>query len=478
MSYLTVKFSQASLHGVNLNHKKPTENPKLFVHIVHAAHEEWLAFLSLLRFQLPLVLLFVCGVAAMFYQLRLMPPTVVRIATGQPQSSLELLGKQYAGIFEKNGIQLKLVPTAGAFANVELLKQGKVDAAFSLGGMVLEADAQGIVSLGSVEYQPLWLFYRGAQHDGSNPTAFLKEKSFSINIPGSGTRNLTERILALHGIPIVENKNLLSMSSADSVEAMLSGKIDGIFLVAGIESRTIQRLIADPKTHVFSFGNAEAYAKYLNFLEIQRLPRGAFSLVNDAPSQDTQLVATTTTILTTDALHPAIQHLFLSTAKKIDHQKQSFFIRPGGFPAYLSRSVPPSRVADRYYTNGPPALEPYAPFWLASFLDQIWFLLLATFAIAYPLLKVLPSYRSFYARLCMSDSFDALRKVDDESSNASSLAELKAKLEQFDLVEQRINRLWIPSAARSDYYNLKNAVEITRLKTERMKERLEAKNIH
>ena len=91
-------------------------------------------------------------------QLRPLPPTVVRIATGQPQSSLELLGKQYASNFEKNGIQLELVTTAGAFANLELLKQGKVDAAFSLGGMVMEADAQGIVSLGSVEYQPLWLF--------------------------------------------------------------------------------------------------------------------------------------------------------------------------------------------------------------------------------------------------------------------------------------------------------------------------------
>lgn len=414
----------------------------------------------------------------MFYQLRPLPPSVVRIATGQPNSSLEVLGKQYAGIFEKNGIQLELVPSAGAFANVELLIQGKVDAAFSLGGMVSEADAQGIVSLGSVEYQPLWLFYRGAQYDGSNPTAFLKEKSFSINIPGSGTRNLTEKILTLHGIPILDNKNLMSMSSADSVEAMLSGKIDGIFLVAGIESKTIQRLIADPQTHVFSFGNAEAYAKYLNFLEIQSLPRGAFSLVNDVPRQNTQLVATTTTILTTDALHPAIQHLFLSTAKKIDIQKQSFFTRPGGFPAFISRNVPPSRVADRFYTNGAPTLEPYAPFWLASFLDQIWFLLLATFAIAYPLLKVLPSYRSFYANLCISDSFDALRKVDDESSHANSIAELQGKLEQFDLVEQRINRLWIPGAARGDYYNLKNAVEITRLKTERMKERLEDKIAH
>lgn len=461
-----------------MNHNKPNENPQLLVHVIHAAHDEWLAFLSLLRYQWPLVLLFVCGVAAVMIQLRPLPPTVVRIATGQPQSSLELLGKQYASNFEKNGIQLELVTTAGAFANLELLKQGKVDAAFSLGGMVMEADAQGIVSLGSVEYQPLWLFYRGPQYDGSNPTAFLKGKTFSINIPGSGTRNLTEKILTLHGIPILDNKHLLSMSSADSVEAMLSGKIDGIFLVAGIESKTIQRLIAAPQTHVFSFGNAQAYAKYMKFLEIQTLPRGAFSLVNDTPSQDTQLVATTTSILTTAALHPAIQHLFLSTAKKIDSQKQSFFNRPSGFPAPISRSVPLSSVADRYYTDGAPALEPYAPFWLASFLDKIWFVLLATIAIVYPLLKVLPSYRSFYAHLCMSDSFDALRKVDDESTNASSLAELKAKLEQFDLVEQRINRLWIPSAARSDYYNLKNAVEITRLKTERMKERLEAKNVH
>jgi len=264
---------------INLNHKKPNENPKLLGHVIHAAHEEWLAFLSLLRFQWPLVLMFVCGVAAVLIQLRPLPPTVVRLATGQPQSSLDLLGKQYAGIFEKTGIQLELVPTAGAFENLQLLKQGKVDAAFSLGGMVLEADTQGIVSLGSVEYQPLWLFYRGPQYDGSNPTAFLKGKSFSINIPGSGTHNLSQKILTLHGIPIVENKNLLTLSSAQSVEAMLSGKIDGVFLLAGIESKTIQRLIADPQTHVFSFSNAEAYVKYFNFLEIQRLPRGAFSIV-------------------------------------------------------------------------------------------------------------------------------------------------------------------------------------------------------
>jgi TRAP-type uncharacterized transport system substrate-binding protein len=446
------------------------------MHVKHAIHEEWQAFLSLMRFQWPLVLLFVCGVVATLYLVRPFPPAQLRIATGQPESSLEALGKQYAGIFAKNGIELELVTTAGAFENVELLKQGKVDAAFSLGGMVLEADAPGVVSLGSVEFQPFWMFYRGPRYDGSNPTVFFKDKFFSINIPGSGTRNLTEKILALHGIPVQGNNHLLSMSSAESVDAMLSGRIDGVFLVAGIESKTIQRLMADPKIHVFSFSSAQAYAKYLNFLEPLSLPRGAFSLVTDTPAQDTQIVATTTTILTTDKLHPAIQHLFLSSTKKLDYKGQSFFTRNSGFPAHIGQGIPASSVANRYFSNGPPALESYAPFWVASFLDQIWFILLATFAIAYPLLKVFPSYRSVYAHLCMTDCFDELRKVDEQCSHANSRSELQTKLDQFDSVETRINHLWIPAGARDSYYNLKNAVEITRLKTERMKEHLEAKH--
>ena len=459
-----------------MDHKTPDVNPQIFAHIAHAVHEEWQAFLSLLRFQWPMVLLFVCGVTALLYVVRPFPPEKLRIATGQPHSSLEALGKQYAGIFEKNGVQLELVSTAGAFENVELLKQGKVDAAFSLGGMVAEADAPGVVTLGSVEYQPFWMFYRGARYDGSNPTAFFKGKSFSINIPGSGTRNLTEKILELHGISVLGNNSLLSMSSAESVEAMLSGRIDGVFLVAGIESKTIQRLMADPKIHVFSFGSAQAYAKYLGYLETLNMPRGAFSLVTDTPSQDTQLVATTTTILTTDKLHPSIQHLFLSATKKLDHKGQAFFARGGGFPAYIARGVPASKVAERYYANGPPALEPYAPFWVASFLDQIWFLLLAAIAIGYPLLKVFPNYRLIYAQLCMADCFAELRKIDEHCGLVETRSELQSKLDQFDAIEKRINHLWIPTVARDSYYNLKNAVEITRLKTERSKEHLESKH--
>jgi TRAP-type uncharacterized transport system substrate-binding protein len=444
----------------------------MFEHIMHATHEEWQAFTSMLRFQWPFVLLFLCGVAMMVYSIRPFPPTQLRIATGQPNSSLETLGKQYAELFKKNGIQLEIVNTAGTSENVTLLKQGKVDVALSLGGMESKISAPDVVSLGSVRYQPFWMFYRGAKYDGTNPTTFFKGKSFSINIPGSGTRDLTEKILTLHGITIENNKHLLSMPSTESVDALLSGKIDGIFLLASIESQTIQRLMADPNIHIFSFNSAQAYVKQLNFLEPLNMPRGGFSLVTDRPNQDTQLVATTTTILTKDELHPAIQHLFLNATKTLDQDGQFYFRRPGGFPAYIERGIPVSSIAKRYYSKGPPVLEPYAPFWLSSFLDQIWFLLLAAFAIGYPLFKFLPNYRLVYADLCMTDCYGELRRVDSKCNHDQSPAELQAMLDQFDALELRVNNLWIPCLARNSFYHLKNAVEIVRIKTERLKEQL------
>ena len=456
-----------------MDHKRPDVNPQIPAHIKHAIHEEWLAILSLLRFHWPVVLLFLVGVSVLMYVVRPLPPFHLKLATGQPNSSLEALGKKYADYFEKNGVRLELISTAGAYENTELLKQGKVDAAFSLGGNVVDKDSPNVVSLGSVEYQPFWMFYRGAEYDGTNPSKFFENKVFSVNIPGSGTRHLTEKIISMHGIKIEDSKNLISLSSGESVEALLSRKIDGVFLVAGIESNTIQKIVADPSIHIFSFPVAEAYAKRLKYLDVLQLPRGSFDLVRVVPSQNTQLVATTTTILADRNLHPAIQHLFLNSARKIDDSGQAFFTRSGGFPAYIARDFPISAVAERYYAKGPPALDGYVSFWIASFFDQIWFILFAVFAIGYPMTKIFPNYRALYAKLCMADCFEELTKVDVNLVRVSTREEFQDKLDKFDSIENRINHLWVPSGLRDDFYNLKNAVEIVRLKTERLKENLD-----
>lgn len=459
-----------------MEHAKPDVDPKVVNHITHAIHEEWQAFLSLVRFQWPIVLLFLCGLGVLLYVARPLPPQSLRLASGQPQSSLELLSKRYAAYFAAHGVRIELVASAGAFENVELLNQGKVDAAFSLGGMVQDKVSTDVVSLGSVEYQPLWFFHRGKPYDGTNPTAFFKSLRLSINLPGSGTHSLSRTILELHGIAADNNPRIQFLSSADSVAAVQAGQLDGMFLVAGIESKTIERLLQDPSVQVMHFTQALAYTKRLPFLEVVQLPRGGFDLVRDQPPHLADMAATTTTVLTTEDMHPTLQQLFLQATRAPEHQNSQYFTRPGGFPAYVSGDIALSKTASRYYESGPPALAPYLPFWLASFLDQVWFLLFAAFAIGYPLFKVFPSYRIVYAQLCMTDCFEDLRVLDKSLHDATTPEKLRERLEQFDRIEQRVNHLWIPAGARESFYNLRNSVEILRSKTQRMKAHVESLN--
>ena len=457
-----------------MRHRKPDVNPRILEHIGHAILDEWAAFLSLLRFQWQLVLLFLAGATTLFFLVQPFPPHHVRLAAGQPGSSLDWLGKRYAENFARYGVTLELVHSAGAFENVELLKQGKVDVAFSIGGMVGNQDPT-LQSLGSVEYQPLWFFYHGPEFAG-DIEALFRSKTISVNIQGSGTRSLTEKILALYDIQIENNSRMVSMPSSESVDALLAGKIDGMFLVAGIESQTVGRLAADPCVHLLDFTHAETYAKRLKFLEPISLPRGALNLHRDLPEKDYRLVATTTTVLTRGIIHPAIQYLFLNTTRKLDRAGSTFFTREGGFPAYIARDITVSVRAGRYYDKGEPWLIGYVPYWMAVFLEQIWFILFAVVAIGYPLLKALPSYRIVYANLCISDMFGELNQLDIHLNEARTTQALQQRLEMFDRIEKRIHHLWVPSGARENFYSLRNAVEILRARTERMKQQMQAKD--
>lgn len=448
---------------------KPRVNPNVRAHFEHAVHQEIQAISSFMKFMWPLVLLFLIGIVTLVYIARPLPPTRIKIATGQANSSLEKLGKEYEAFFEKKNVDLELVPSAGALENLELLKQGKVDAAFTLGGMSVGADAPDIRTLGSVEYQPFWLFYRGQFDDEKNILDFLKNHMFSINIPGSGTRYMAEKIFRLHGISTENNEKLLSLSSPESVDALLNGKIDGVFLTASVDSQTIEKILQNPSIRIFDFSMSDAYTKKLKFLETIHLPKGSFDLVKFKPEQDVKMVATTTDILINKNLHPGIQYLFLHTAYKLDHTSKSFFNRSGGFPAYTISQIPLSDTADRYYTKGMPALYGYVPFWVSSFFDQIWLLALAGFAIVYPLFKIIPNLRKLYVSFCLVDCYEELTDIDNRLMKPLDSDQFHHLLEEFDKLEHKINHLWIPSNAQADFYILKNSVEVVRSRLIRAK---------
>ena len=127
------------------------------------------AFLSLRDAVLvagPFVLLTVLLLVLAYWVLNPTPPKRVVLATGPDQSAFEAFGKQYKAALAKYGIELLLKPSEGSLANLQLLKDDASEVSFGFvqGGTtsVEESESQGLVSLGSLFYEPVWVFYRQA----------------------------------------------------------------------------------------------------------------------------------------------------------------------------------------------------------------------------------------------------------------------------------------------------------------------------
>lgn len=422
------------------------------------AIEEWLAFWSFLKHHWYLVLPSILALVVLIYVVRPLPPKHLRLATGQPNSTFQVVGEQYRQFFAKHAVDLELVETKGAQENIELLQKGQVDAVFSQGGLSID-DPQGeIRSLGSISLQPLWLFYRGAEVvNAENLNEFVANRRVSLNLPGSGTRLLTEAIFALHKIN-PESPNFLPLSTQAGMAALESGKIDAMFLVAGVESKNLRSLLTEPGIHAFNFELAEAYTKRIRYLDMVTLPKGALDINPISPRKNINMVATSTVLLATNGLHPALQLLFLEAASEFDRHRIAVFNSESRFPSYTDLSVPESDVAHRYYKKGSPFLWGHAPYWLASLFDEIWFYLFAAGAILLPIIGLIPSYRKRYAAVSMEECYTQLRVIEVNVLDSTTKAELQELLAETNRLKDRIWRLWVPSGNRRYYYSLKSAL--------------------
>lgn len=424
--------------------------------------DELLAFWSFLASNWLYILPGLLLVVALVYVARPLPPRSLTLATGQPHSTADVVGHKYQTFFRTHGIDLKLVPSRGAEENLRLLAEGKVDAIFGQGGLRLAENSDHLLSLGSIAYQPLWLFYYGSAANEPDLKTLLSSRRTSINVPGSSTRGLVSQVLEAHGVNL-SSPNLLSLSTSESVNGFKDRKIDAIFLVGSFESENIQLIAQIPDVRVYNFRMVDAYTRKFQYLDPVVLPAGAFSFDPVTPKSDVRMIATTMDILVTDRLHPAHQLLFLEATTDFDRKRVSYFSQ-GKFPVYMDTRIPESDVARRYYKEGSPLLWGYAPFWVASLFDEIWFYLLAIGAIVIPLLSFLPNYRKTHAVLSIESCYDELRFIENEINRVKITAGTMppALLDQIDLLADKARQLWVPTGNRSAYYDLRSAIHIVR----------------
>jgi TRAP-type uncharacterized transport system substrate-binding protein len=438
-----------------------------FLGFSESAQEKWDDFTQFLHEAWPLLAILLLILIGIWLYADPPPPRHVLLATGSPGGSYEALGKKYVEFFKEKGITLELVPTMGAQENIDRLsdRDDPLQAAFVQSGVDFAKEAKGIQSLGAVDYDPIWFFYRGRELKAADFEAvdgglkYFLDKKISIGIQGSGTYAQAIKILKAAGYE--KGVQVVSMAGADSVKALQAGEIDGSFIVDAYEAPNVQALLNDPSLHLVTFKRAEAFAKLIPYLHILDVPQGAFNLPRNFPAMDIKLLATTTNLLIDDRMHPAIQFLFLEAAREING-KESFFAQRGEFPSFKDSDLIESPVAVHFEKNNYPLLVAYFPFWIAELINRLVFILLPFCILGYPILQSLPSYRTKRMQNKINRLYGSLKSLETELLQGFNEQQRDEFLKRLNLLEYQALKIKVSKRLSSDYYALRSSIDYVR----------------
>ncbi len=421
---------------------------------------EALAWINVVRYYgiiLPIILV---AIVVMVINSSPFPPKVAYLAVGQTGSSYVGMAKRFHDIFARDGIDLVLVDTEGLGEGLQKLNDdtSAVNASFYTAGSVDATNYPNLVSLGAIQFAPIWIFYRGDEVKTNDPFEYFTDKRFAVGLKGTVTNRLFNQLYQLNQKAAGKTPDFIELTHQEAAEQLIAGKLDAMFYVDNFQSPTVQRLLSDKNIKIMSFNLAEAYARKLPFIESLRIPMGSIDIESVSPPADVRIIASTTNLLIEKSMHPAIQWAFIKAAREINGDRALFFSNQGFFPRQMDVAFPLSPVAKRFYNQGMPQVFDYVPLWLGSIIDNVWVLVLGLIAIVYPLLKAIAGFRTYPSKKAMYDLFYDLRDIDERAIGAQTRDELEAleqKLKYYDALNVST---WLSPTEVRFYFTLKTQI--------------------
>ncbi|MGG1946355.1 TAXI family TRAP transporter solute-binding subunit [Trinickia sp. NRRL B-1857] len=448
--------------------------------------------------------------AAIWLAIRLIqpaPPNTLAISAGPVGSSFWNAAQQYKAILARNGITLEVLPSAGSLQNLERLSDPKqaVDVGFVQSGVSLasagapaaasaaqaeaasaapsreaspanatsaasvaagsgsaagEAPSEHLVSLGSVSYVPLVIFYEGRER--SRLSGFAGDR-IAIGPEGSGTRALALALLRANGIVPDHGTTLLPLTGEAAARALTEHQIDAAFLAGdSAQPPVMAKLLRTPGVRLFSFAQARAYARRFPYLTDIELPMGAFDLGKNLPPAPVHTVAPTAELVARDSLHPALSDLLIEAAKQV-HSRANLLQNAGEFPSPVMHDFPISDDAARYYKSGKSFLYRLLPFWLASLVDRLIVLIVPIIVVLIPGVRLIPSLYAWRVKSRIYRWYGALIAIERSAlDETASEEERTASLAKLVEIEAAVNRLKMPLAYADQFYVLREHIGFVR----------------
>jgi TRAP transporter TAXI family solute receptor len=390
------------------------------------------------------------------------PSKDIVLATGSKSGAYYAFGQKYADIFRKSSVALTVRETQGSLENLTLLsrQENPVQAALIQGGVGSPEDFPDLESLASLYYEPLWLFHRKAIT--LSTLSDLKGKRIGVGSKGSGTHALASQLLADNQVAD-QTAELIETGGDEGAQALMEGRIDALFVVAGLKADLVRRLLATPSLSPFSFRRAEAYARNFRYLSKIVLPEGSVDLARNIPDRDIILIAPTANLVVRKDLHPALMYLFLTAASEI-HRSGGVMEAPDAFPSPSAVSFPLNKEARRFFRSGPPFLFQVLPFWMATWLVRMVVLIIPLVTVLYPLLKIAPPTYNWRVRRKIFKWYKILSEIEAAAEGQREKETFEELLQQLDALKAHVTAIHVPASHMQSQYTLRWHIDLVRLK--------------
>jgi TRAP transporter TAXI family solute receptor len=401
----------------------------------------------------PGILITILGFIVAYHFVEPAPPRKISIGTGDKSGAYYAFAQRYREILARDGVTLEILSTAGSVENINLLeaKEGGVDIAFVQGGIGDPASQPGLHSLGSLYFEPLWVFHRRDLKIKRLPD--LRGKKIAIGAEASGTKAIAARLLAANGVD-AKTATLLPLGGEEAVEALLAKKIDAAFWVVSPQSSIIQNLLPRKDLRLLSFERGEAYQRANPFLSVLKLPEGVLDFEKNIPGRDNFLLAPAANLVVRQDFHPALVDLLLEAATEV-HSAPGLFQALNQFPSEKYLDFPLHKDAQRFLRSGPTFLKKYLPFWMAVFIERIKVMLLPLVTLLIPLIRFFPPGFRWRMRSRIYRWYRNLEEVDYRGRQSRSLDEMKSWMMELEKIEREILHVSVPLSYAGELYSLR-----------------------
>jgi TRAP-type uncharacterized transport system substrate-binding protein len=399
---------------------------------------------------------------AVFWFIHSAPPDTITITSGAPESSFQENAEKYRVILARKGVTLQIIPSQGSLENLKRLDDPSfhVDIGFVQGGITNDPGSNKLVSLGSISYEPLLVFYRATEP--VNTLSGFSGKRVAIGPAGSGTRGLALQLLKLNGIEPGGATTLSDLDADAAAGALLAGNVDAVFLMGDTASINVMRQLEHAANiQLFDFTQADGYVRRISYVNKLVLPQGSIDFGRNIPARDVNLIGPTVEVLARPNLHPALSDMLIEAMQETN-SSAGLFKRRGEFPAPIPHDFPISTDASRYYKSGKSFFYRILPFGLASLVSRIVVAFVPLVVLLIPGLRLIPAAFKWRMQARINRWYRELLALERHLPADGTPVKQEKLMAQLERIEQEVHKMKVPTSFAGQFYDLRGNIKFVR----------------